>query len=610
MSQNTEDVKTVKASSGGWGGWGGWTAAGDDDANKRNPKTDNMEVITVVPDGGWGWVVCCSCLFGNITMGGIFMSYGILLPSLKENFHEGTVIISFIGSIMTGLSFGIGPIVASLTNRLGLRMVFMMGSIFSAISLLASTFSPNANWLLLTYGICGGLGLGLIMLPTNIGCNYYFDKKRALATGISKTGVSIGGFIYPPMIDYLLETYNWKIVVYVYSTIAFVSCFFGALIRPLELQEVKKGGNVADKDLDKDALNHVNTSRRLTLGKIEVPDISKFSKAANGTAQASTNLGTTRRSSIVQIQDFCEINQAPQRRKSLAQINGYMKENSEGPTEFIFAPKKRRGSKIFLPAMAKSDTFDDGSIFKKKETDSISSNEAQPNTKGSTLISRRKSVVQLTAFDDIKEKTTFRKRMIEFIDPSFWTDGAMIALLLSRYFGNVSMSVFYMFLPSILLEHNITLAQSSLMLTAVNVVNTFSRVAMGALMDHPKINCLLLNAATFVVGGIVVCIFPFSDDYTTLMILGGIIGLMMASYPVCFSIAVGQMVPKEKVASVAGKISFGMGLGSVTGPVIAGFIFDYTNNHAILLFYDAAAFLLTALCACAAGLIHMKRQKV
>ena len=75
-------------------------------------------------------------------------------------------------------------------------------------------------------------------------------------------------------------------------------------------------------------------------------------------------------------------------------------------------------------------------------------------------------------------------------------------------------------------------------------------------MDHPRINCLLLNAATFVVGGIVVCIFPFSDDYTTLMILGGIIGLMMASYPVCFSIAVGQMVPKEKVASVAGKISF------------------------------------------------------
>ena len=60
----------------------------------------DVELKTIVPDGGWGWVVCCSCLFGNMTMGGIFMSYGILLPNLKENFQQGTVIISFIGSIM------------------------------------------------------------------------------------------------------------------------------------------------------------------------------------------------------------------------------------------------------------------------------------------------------------------------------------------------------------------------------------------------------------------------------------------------------------------------------------------------------------------------------
>ena len=217
--------------------------------NKNSEKSaENEKVKTVVPDGGWGWVVCCSCLFGNMTMGGIFMSFGILLPSLKENFHQGTVIISFIGSIMVGLAFGIGPIIAILTNRLGLRLVFMMGSIFTAISLIASTFSTDAYFLFLTYGICGGLGLSLIMLPTNIGCNYYFDKKRALATGISKTGVTIGGFIFPPMIDYLLENFNWKVVIYVYSGFAFIGCFFGALIKPLELIEVREGKQGAEDE--------------------------------------------------------------------------------------------------------------------------------------------------------------------------------------------------------------------------------------------------------------------------------------------------------------------------------------------------------------------------
>ena len=113
-------------------------------ANIQNTCNADVEAKAIVPDGGWGWVVCCSCLFGNITMGGIFMSYGILLPSLKENFHQGTVIISFIGSVMTGLAFLLGPLVAILTNRLGLRPVFMMGSILSGLALLASTFSFNA----------------------------------------------------------------------------------------------------------------------------------------------------------------------------------------------------------------------------------------------------------------------------------------------------------------------------------------------------------------------------------------------------------------------------------------------------------------------------------
>ena len=137
-------------------------------ANIQNTCRADVEAKAIVPDGGWGWIVCCSCLFGNMTMGGIFMSYGILLPSLKENFHQGTVIISFIGSVMTGLAFLIGPLVAILTNRLGLRIVFMSGSVLSALALLASTFSSDAYTLLLTYGVCGGLGLSLIMLPTNL----------------------------------------------------------------------------------------------------------------------------------------------------------------------------------------------------------------------------------------------------------------------------------------------------------------------------------------------------------------------------------------------------------------------------------------------------------
>ena len=170
------------------------------------------------------------------------MSYGIILPSLKEHFRQNTVVISLVGSVLMGVCGFTGPIVASLTNKFGLRAIYMAGSALTGTSLIAATFSPDAYSLLVLYGVCSGIGIGLIMLPVSVACNYYFDKKRALATGISKTGVSIGSFVLPPIADYLLETYGWNAVVYCFAGLAFVSGIFGSYIRPLELVEVKKEG--------------------------------------------------------------------------------------------------------------------------------------------------------------------------------------------------------------------------------------------------------------------------------------------------------------------------------------------------------------------------------
>ena len=58
---------------------------------RKNEK--NIEVTAKVPDGGWGWVVCIACLFGNFTTGGICLSFGIILPSLKEYFSESTAVM-------------------------------------------------------------------------------------------------------------------------------------------------------------------------------------------------------------------------------------------------------------------------------------------------------------------------------------------------------------------------------------------------------------------------------------------------------------------------------------------------------------------------------------
>ena len=58
------------------------------------------------------------------------------------------------------------------------------GAIFSCLSIVLSIFSPNVGVLMLTYGIMGGFGVGCIYLPAVVACGYYFEKRRALATGL------------------------------------------------------------------------------------------------------------------------------------------------------------------------------------------------------------------------------------------------------------------------------------------------------------------------------------------------------------------------------------------------------------------------------------------
>lgn len=186
------------------------------------------------PDGGWGWLVCIVCLVGNLINGAISLSFGIILPSLKIHFEEGTGLISFVGSLLSGLVLMTMPLAAVVANRYGLRATYIFGSFLTSSSLLISTFAPSTSMFIIFYGIFNGMGLGFISLVISVACNHYFTRRRALAVGIGKTGISLGSFVFPPLSNYVLNLYGWQAVIYMYAGIALSSAIFGALIRPIK----------------------------------------------------------------------------------------------------------------------------------------------------------------------------------------------------------------------------------------------------------------------------------------------------------------------------------------------------------------------------------------
>lgn len=75
------------------------------------------------------------------------------------------------------------------------------------------------------------MGFGMMYLPSIVMVGFYFDKRRALATGIATCGSGIGAFIFAPMCNALIQTYSWKGAQWIIAGIVLNGIILGALYR-------------------------------------------------------------------------------------------------------------------------------------------------------------------------------------------------------------------------------------------------------------------------------------------------------------------------------------------------------------------------------------------
>lgn len=70
-------------------------------------------------------------------------------------------------------------------------------------------------------------------LPAIVMVGFYFEKRRALATGVAVCGSGIGGFVFPPMSRYLVSEYSWQGATLIIAGICLHGVVIGLLFRPL-----------------------------------------------------------------------------------------------------------------------------------------------------------------------------------------------------------------------------------------------------------------------------------------------------------------------------------------------------------------------------------------
>ncbi|KAH8653571.1 major facilitator superfamily domain-containing protein [Xylariales sp. PMI_506] len=158
------------------------------------------------PDGGFeAWMQVAMAhlaiinTWGTINTFGIFQTwYSSLLPS------SVTSSISWIGSAQIFLLFLVGPLTGRMTDAGYFRAVFLAGSVLVVLGSFMTSLSTTYWQILLSQGVCIGIGMGGLFCPVMAILSTYFQRKRNVAIGIAISGSATGGMVYPAMVHQLL----------------------------------------------------------------------------------------------------------------------------------------------------------------------------------------------------------------------------------------------------------------------------------------------------------------------------------------------------------------------------------------------------------------------
>ncbi|KAI1803272.1 MFS general substrate transporter [Daldinia bambusicola] len=178
------------------------------------------------------------CTLGLCNSFGVFQSY--FEHNIIDSFSPSN--IAWIGTTQGFLLSIIGIVSGPLYDKGYIRSLMYLGGTLNVAGLLCTSFAGQYPWIILSYGIAIGLGSGALFVPSQAAIqNYFSSEKAALPTGISMTGSSVGGIMYPIIFRQLENRFGFpwtcRAFALINGVLLLTSCL---LIKPRQSQQLER----------------------------------------------------------------------------------------------------------------------------------------------------------------------------------------------------------------------------------------------------------------------------------------------------------------------------------------------------------------------------------
>ncbi len=154
-------------------------------------------------------IVLCTFIIAATLEGSMF-SFGVFFEPLLSEFGWTRAMTAGAVSMTSIVHIPIAFAAGRLTDRFGSRQVLTACGFFLGLGLMLMSLTSALWHLYLFYGVIVAIGLGFYWIPILSILPRWFVKRRALMMGILASGIGVGQLTFPPLVNWLISAYGWR----------------------------------------------------------------------------------------------------------------------------------------------------------------------------------------------------------------------------------------------------------------------------------------------------------------------------------------------------------------------------------------------------------------
>jgi MFS transporter, OFA family, oxalate/formate antiporter len=155
-----------------------------------------------------GWLIVVSALAINLVVG-ILYSWSVLKKALVNDWGWTNTDASWPYTIAVAILAFSTIFAGRAQDKIGPRKVALTGGLLFGFGLLASGYATSPLLMMITFGLVGGIGIGLAYASTTPCAIKWFDpSKKGLISGIVVSGVGLSPVYIAPLTAYFIGQYG------------------------------------------------------------------------------------------------------------------------------------------------------------------------------------------------------------------------------------------------------------------------------------------------------------------------------------------------------------------------------------------------------------------